>query len=95
MNTYQKWSENIKVQFDNRPSLNLDKKDLRNFNTFIEYTGPIKAPIEKDKEIAFIKIYNKDELLKSIPVFSSEKVKKINFLLSLLTSFNYMIWGDA
>lgn len=75
--------------------ITINKKDLRNFNTFIEYTGPIKAPIEKDKEIAFIKIYNKDELLKSIPVFSSEKVKKINFLLSLLTSFNYMIWGDA
>ena len=26
---------------------------------------------------------------------SAEKVKKLNFLLSLLTSFNYMIWGDA
>jgi len=73
----------------------IDKKDLRNFNTFIEYTGPVKAPIEKDKEIAFIKIYNKDEMIKSVPVFAAEKVKKINFLLSLLTSFNYMIWGDV
>jgi D-alanyl-D-alanine carboxypeptidase (penicillin-binding protein 5/6) len=75
--------------------ITIDKKDLRYFNTFIEYTGPIKAPVEKDKEIAFIKIYNKDELLNSIPIFAAEKVKKINFLLSLLTSFNYMIWGDA
>ena len=73
----------------------IDKKNLRNFNTFIEYTGPVKAPIEKNKEIASIKIYNKDELLKSIPIYASENVKKINFLLSLLTSFNYMIWGDA
>jgi len=73
----------------------IDKKDLRNFNTFIEYTGPIKAPIKKNKEIAFIKIYNKEELMKSIPIYASENVKKINFLLSLLTSFNYMIWGDA
>jgi len=75
--------------------ITIDKKDLRHFNAFIEYTGPIKAPIKKDKEIAFIKIYNKDELLKSIPVYAVENVKKINFLLSLLTSFNYMIWGDA
>ena len=75
--------------------ITIDKKDLRYFNAFIEYTGPIKAPVEKNKEIAFIKIYNKDDLLKSIPIFSAEKVKKINFLLSLLTSFNYMIWGDA
>ena len=62
---------------------------------FLEYTGPIKAPINKDDEIAVIKIYNKKEIVKSIPVFAVEDVKKINFFLSILTSFNYMIWGDA
>jgi D-alanyl-D-alanine carboxypeptidase (penicillin-binding protein 5/6) len=75
--------------------ITIDKKNLRNFNAFIEYTGPVKAPVKKDKEIAFIKLYNKDKLLKSIPIYAAENVKKINFLLSLLTSFNYMIWGDA
>ena len=40
-------------------------------------------------------IYNKKDLLRSVPVYSSEKISKINFLLSLVTSFNYMIWGDA
>lgn len=35
---YQKWSENIKVQFDNRPALNLDKKDLRNY--YLENSKP-------------------------------------------------------
>ena len=73
----------------------IDKKGLRNFNVFLEYPGPIKAPVSKDEEIASIKIYNKDELVKSVPVYAAEKVKKLNFLLSLLTSFNYMIWGDA
>ena len=75
--------------------ITINKRDLKNFNVFIEYTGPIKAPIKKNQEIAFIKIYNKDEFLKSVPVFSVKKEKKINFLLSLFTSFNYMIWGDA
>ena len=75
--------------------ITIDKKDLRYFDTFIEYTGPVKAPVELDKEIAYIKIYNKDKLIKSVPIFAAEKIKKINFLLSLLTSFNYMIWGDA
>ena len=73
----------------------IDKKSLRNFNVFLEYPEPIKAPVSKDEEIASIKIYNKDELVKSVPVYAAEKVKKLNFLLSLLTSFNYMIWGDA
>ena len=36
--TYQKWSENITLQFDNRPLLNLEKKDLRNY--FIEGSKP-------------------------------------------------------
>ena len=75
--------------------ITIDKKFLRNFNTFIEYTGPVKTPIAKDQEIASLKIYIKEDLMKSIPVYAVEKVKKVNFLLSLLTSFNYMIWGDA
>ena len=73
----------------------IDKKDLRGFEVFLDYSGPIKAPISKNEEIASIKIYNKKELIKTVPVYAAEKVKKINFLLSLLTSFNYMIWGDA
>ena len=73
----------------------IDKKNLIHFDVFLEYTGPIKAPIKKDEEIALIKIFNKKELIRSIPVYASEKVKKINFLLGMLTSFNYMIWGDA
>jgi D-alanyl-D-alanine carboxypeptidase (penicillin-binding protein 5/6) len=75
--------------------ITINKKDLTGFDVFLEYTGPIKAPIKKDAEIALVKIYNKKELVKSMPVYSIDKVKKINFLLSLLTSFNYMIWGDA
>ena len=73
----------------------ISKKNLRNFDVFLEYTGPIKAPISKNEEIASIKIYNKQELIKSVPVYALDSVKKINFLLSLLNSLNYMIWGDA
>ena len=73
----------------------VDKKDLRDFHVFLEHNGPIKAPIQKDAEIGNIKIYNNDELLKTVPVYALEKVKKVNFLFSLLTSFNYMIWGDV
>ena len=73
----------------------IDKKDLKDFNVFLEYLGPIKAPISKDDEIASLKIYNKNELAQTVPVYALEKVEKINFLLSIFLSFNYMIWGDA
>ena len=59
----------------------LDKKNLRDFNVFIEYPESLKAPIQIDKEIAFINIYIKNDLVKTVPIYAAEKVKKINFLL--------------
>ena len=73
----------------------LKKKNIRNFRVILEYDGPVKAPIKKDQEIAKLKVLNKDELLKTIPVYSSEDVEKINFFKSVFTSLNYMIWGDV
>ena len=73
----------------------ISKKDLAGFEVYLVYSGPIKAPVNKGDEIALIKIYNKKNLVKSIPIYAAEKVKKVNFLLSIFTSFNYMIWGDA
>ena len=95
INTWLGKNQTIFGQTKEDVYITIDKKDLRNFNTFIEYTGPVKAPIAKGQEIATVKVYIKEDLLKTIPVYATKKVKKINFLLSLLTSFNYMIWGDA
>ena len=61
----------------------INKRELKNFKTVIEYTGPIKAPIKIDQEIAKINVFVKDDLIKSVPVYSSEKIKKVNFLASL------------
>ena len=56
--------------------ITLNKKDIRNFRVVLEYDGPIKSPIKKDQEIARLKVLNKDELLKTIPLYSSEEIKK-------------------
>ena len=75
--------------------ITLNKKDSRNFKVILEYSGPIKAPIKKDQEIGIIKIKNKDEVIKNVKIYSSENVKKLNFIKSVFNSINYMIWGDA
>tara|TARA_B100001996_G_scaffold382660_1_gene375126 strand:- start:2300 stop:3454 length:1155 start_codon:yes stop_codon:yes gene_type:complete len=75
--------------------ITINKKDLRNFNVFLEYSGPVEAPIKKDQEIAVLKVFKKDDLLKSVSIYSSENIKKINFFKSVFTSLNYMIWGDV
>ncbi len=75
--------------------ITLNKKDARHFKVSLEYDGPIKAPINKNQKIANLKVFSKDEVVKTIPLFASEKVQKVNFFKSLVTSINYLIWGDV
>ena len=62
---------------------------------FLNYNGPIKAPITKDQEIANLEILVKDNLIKKVPVYAAENVKKVNVFKSLFMSLNYLIWGDV
>ena len=72
-----------------------NKKDIRNLTISIEYKGPISAPIDKGAEVAHITVSNKDEIIKKLPLYAIEDLKKVNFFKSLLTSLNYLIWGDV
>ena len=73
----------------------VNKKDFRNLSVSIEYEGPIAAPIEKGAKVANIMVLNKDKLIKKVPLYAAEGLKKVNFFKSLLTSLNYLIWGDV
>ena len=75
--------------------LTLKKKEARNLKVHLKYKGPVKAPVSKDQEIAKIEIYVKDDLVKKVPVYASEKVDKVNVFKSLFMSLNYLIWGDV
>ncbi len=75
--------------------LTLNKKDIRHLKVYLEYNGPIKAPIKKDEKIASLVILNKDEIIQTLPLYASEKISKVNFFKSLITSINYLIWGDV
>ena len=72
-----------------------NQKDIRNLTVYLEYDGPIKAPIQKDQKIANLMILEKDEIIKSLPLYASEKISKVNFFKSLITSLNYLVWGDV
>ena len=61
----------------------------------LEYSGPISAPIKKGSQVANIIISKKDEKIKTVPLYANETIKKVNFFKSLLTSLNYLIWGDV
>ena len=71
------------------------KKDARKFKVILEYEGPIKAPVNKDQEVAKLNIFIKDDLIETVPLYSVNEVEKINFFKSVFLSLNYMIWGDV
>tara|TARA_B100000963_G_scaffold361308_1_gene396078 strand:+ start:332 stop:1483 length:1152 start_codon:yes stop_codon:yes gene_type:complete len=75
--------------------LTIDKKDIRNFKVYLNYDGPIKAPIGEDQKIADLVVTDRDEIIKTLPLYASEKIPKVNFFQSLITSLNYLIWGDV
>ena len=85
----------VKAVTKNDFYLTLNKKDIRNLKIFLEYDGPIKAPIQKNQKIANLVVLDKDDVVKKLPLFASEKIPKVNFFKSLLTSVNYLIWGDV
>ena len=75
--------------------ITINKKDIRNLNVYLKYEGPIVAPIQKDEKIASLVVTKGDQMIKTLPLYASEELKKVNFFKSLLSSINYLIWGDV
>ena len=73
----------------------INKKDISHLTISLNYEGPIEAPINKGTQVANIVVSMKNEVLKTLPLYAAEDLKKVNFFKSLLTSLNYLIWGDV
>ena len=73
----------------------ISKKDIRHLTISLNYTGPIKAPVTKGDKVAELSIKKKDKIIKTLPLYASEDLTKVNFFKSLMTSMNYLIWGDV
>ncbi len=95
LDTWLGTTSKIKAKTKEDYYLTINKKDLSHLKIALEYDGPILAPVKKDTQIATINVFNKDKKIKSVPLFASEDLKKVNFFKSLLTSLNYLIWGDV
>ena len=61
----------------------------------IVYDGPIQAPIKKGEKLAEIKVLYKDEVISNHDLFSTENIKQQNAISRLITSINFLIWGDV
>ena len=95
LDTWLSNNKKLKVVTKDDYFITLDKKDIRNLKISLVYNGPIVAPVQKDDKVADLIVYNKNDIVKKLPLFAAEDLKKVNFFKSLVTSINYLIWGDV
>ncbi len=90
-------ADDIKIKATSKENyyITINKKDISHLKISLQYDGPIVAPIQKGEEVAKLIVSNKGENIKTISLYASEDVKKVNFFKSLITSINYLIWGDV
>ena len=87
--------DKIKVTTNEDYYITINKKNIRNLEVALKYDGPIVAPIQKGEEIASLIVSSKGDIIKELPLYAAENLKKVNFFKSLVTSINYLIWGDV
>ena len=95
LDTWLGTSKKIKASTKEDYYLTINKKEISHLTVSLEYDGPILAPVIKGTQIATMNIMKKDKKIKSLPLYAIEDLKKVNFFKSLLTSLNYLIWGDV
>ena len=57
-------------------TLQCRKEKKNTISAYIQFNGPIPAPIEKDVKLGVLNIFLNDELFAQHDVFSMEKLKK-------------------
>ena len=85
----------VTVHLDQDIYKTIRKARKKYLKAIINYSGPIKAPIQKNDKVGKLKIYFKDDLIKEFDLYASEEIKKVNIFSRILKSINYLIWGDV
>ena len=98
LNNLEVWlvkKKEVDVYINEDIFITVPKGKKRILSANIEYQGPVPAPINKDQKIAILNIYEDKELISSHDVLAMHEVKKVNIILRIVQSFNFLIWGDV
>jgi len=87
--------EKIDIYVKDDVYITVPKRKKSSISAYIQYNGPIPAPIEKDVKLGVLNIFINDELFAQHNVFSMEKIDKVNIFSTLIRSFNFFVWGDV
>ena len=73
----------------------IPKAKKKYLKVVVSYDGPLSAPITKNDKVAQLKIIFKDEIIGNYDLLASEDVKKQNIFSRIITSVNFLLWGDV
>ena len=86
---------NLNVYIDRDVYKTIPKAKKKYLKVVVTYDGPIEAPIIKNEKVAQLKIFFKDEIIGNYDLLASENIKKQNILSRIITSINFLLWGDV
>ena len=95
LDTWLGKKENVDIYVKNDVYITVPKRKKNSISAYIEYNGPILAPIKKDVKLGVLNVFINDKLFVQHDVFSMEKISKVNIFLRFIRSFNFFVWGDA
>ena len=95
LDVWQGKQKKVKAYISSDIYKTIPKAKKKYLKVTVNYEGPIEAPIEKNDVIGKIKITYKDEVVGNYDLFASESVQKQNIISRILSSINFLIWGDV
>ena len=87
--------EKVDIYVNDDVYITVPKRKKNTISAYIQYNGPIPAPIEKDVKLGVLNIFLNNELFVQHDVFSIEKIQKVNIFSRIFKSFNFFVWGDV
>ena len=95
LDVWQGKQKKVKAHISSDIFKTIPKAKKKYLKVTVNYEGPLEAPIEKNDVIGKMKITYKDEVVGNYDLFASESVQKQNIISRILSSINFLIWGDV
>ena len=95
LDVWQGKQKKVKAYISSDIYKTIPKAKKKYLKVTVNYEGPLEAPIEKNDVIGKMKITYKDEIIGNYDLFASESVQKQNIISRILSSINFLIWGDV
>ena len=95
LDVWQGRQKKVKAYISSDIYKTIPKAKKKYLKVTVNYEGPLEAPIEKNDVIGKMKITYKDKVVGNYDLFASESVQKQNIISRILSSINFLIWGDV